>query len=148
MYTLFQIYILDIESNVPVHVNDTEGHITCLSWIPCEGDIISDKEYSCTPEAPIKTPERCEDDVWSFLTQLPSLSKAYSYNPSGVEDTEDCQRLYHGESLSLLIAGTTEGHISLYMNGFLHCTKVDLNGSFGGPNNLTGYNFRHYLKYT
>ena len=78
------------------------------------------------------------DDVWSFLTKLPSLSKAYSYNPSGLEDTEDCQRLYHGESMSLLIAGTKGGHISLYMNGFLHCAKVDMNGNMGGPSNLSG----------
>ena len=142
MCPIFQIYILDIESNTPVHVNDAGGHITCLSWISCDSDKNSDKEHSCLNENPIKTSEiDTGDNVWSFLTHLPSLSKAYSYNPSGVEDTEDCQRLYHGETISLLIAGTTDGHILLYMNGFLHCTNVDLNGSFGGHNNLARYNF-------
>ena len=79
------------------------------------------------------------EDPWAFLTKLPSLSKAYSYNPSGVEDTEECQRLFQGESLSLLIAGTKDGCVSLYMNGFLSCAKTAMNGSFRGTNGASRY---------
>ena len=126
-----------------MHINDAAGPITCLSWIPCQGEqdnANSEKESKAVNETPFKQYEDGgSDDLWSFLTKLPSLSKAYSYNPSGVEDTEDCQKLYYGESLSLLVAGTKEGYISFYMNGFLHCTKVDMNGNIGGPNHLSGY---------
>ena len=127
---------------MPVHVNDTAGPITCLSWIPCSSGFSNDisEKVSTNCDGPPYTQSGGDgsDDVWSILTRLPSLSKAYSYNPSGREDTEDCQRLDHGESMSLLIAGTKNGHISLYVNGFLHCAKVDMNGTLAGPSNLSG----------
>ena len=129
-------FILNIENNVPIHINDAEGSITCLSWISCPNEheiLVNESKDSI--ETSIKSHLET-NEVWAFLTQLPSLSKAYSYNPSGEEDTEDCQKLLHGHSMSLLIAGTKKGHISLYMNGFLHCTKVDMNGIEGS--NING----------
>ena len=95
---------------------------------PSEQCEISLREVKGNNEANIKNALDTEgNEVWSFLTQLPSLSKAYSYNPSGTEDIEDCQKLHHGDSLSILVAGTKQGCVSVFMNGYLHCTKIDLN---------------------
>ena len=104
-----------------------------MSWISCpnEQHEISVRESKDANETSVKSHLET-NEVWSFLTQLPSLSKAYSYNPSGAEDTEDCQKLLHGHTMSLLIAGTKKGLISMYMNGFLNCTKVDMNGIVEG----------------
>ena len=122
-------------------MNDVGSSITCLSWISCQNEGVSgssaiDSNFD-KKMAPQNESE--PEDPWAFLTKLPSLSKAYSYNPSGVEDTEECQRLFQGESLSLLIAGTKDGCVSLYMNGFLSCAKTAMNGSFRGTNGASRY---------
>ena len=127
---VLQILILNIENNVPIHINDAGTPITCMSWVPCEHEQseTSLTETKDTNETIIKNNLNADvNEVWSFLTQLPSLSKAYSYNPSGAEDIEDCQKLLHGNSLSILVVGTKQGCISVFMNGFLHCTKIDMN---------------------
>lgn len=44
-------------------------------------------------------------DGWDFLTNFPSLSKAYSSS----EDKEECQKLHDGGIVTLLAAGTKTG---------------------------------------
>ena len=86
---VLQILILNIENNVPIHINDAGTPITCMSWVPCEHEQseTSLTETKDTNETIIKNNLNADvNEVWSFLTQLPSLSKAYSYNPSGAED--------------------------------------------------------------
>ena len=44
---------------------------------------------------------------WDFLTNFPSLSKAYS----GSEEKEECQKLHDGGMVTLMAAGTRNGDL-------------------------------------
>ena len=128
---------MDIENNAPVHIINVESSVTCLSWVSCildSSDDVADKEVKSSNGIGAG----CSDDIWSFLTKFPLLSKAYSYTPSSVEDVEDCQKLDPGGSVTLLICGTNEGRASLYMNGFLHCARIDIKNSLIGHCNISG----------
>ena len=105
-----QIALLDIESPTPIHRCALTSGISCLNWVQMAPNF----------------PHTDEPDHWSFLTKFPSLSKAYSYNPSGSEETEDCRKVDDGSIVSLLIAGTVSGEISLYVNGFLLCANLNI----------------------
>ena len=51
---------------------------------------------------------------WDFLAKFPSLSRAYSYTPSGLmsgsggqkEDNEDCRKINDGGIVTLLMVGS------------------------------------------
>jgi hypothetical protein len=53
-------------------------------------------------------------DGWDFLTNFPSLSKAYS----GSEDKEECQKLHDGRIVTLMAAGTKNG--AIFFNALEH----------------------------
>ena len=54
-------------------------------------------------------PLKKDSDPWSFLTQFPLLSKAYSTNPELQEETSECQKLHDGGPPNLLVVGTDQG---------------------------------------
>ena len=113
------ITVRHIEAATPIHSQQLDSKVTCLTWLPC----------------PKLSPEP-EDQDWDFLARLPSLSKTYSYvGPGGQEEVEDCRKLHTGQELTVLLAGTEGGHVYVLVNGFLlvMCLQpTDLGGGVGG----------------
>ncbi|TRY62653.1 hypothetical protein TCAL_16639 [Tigriopus californicus] len=108
------IVILDIESNEPIHRMDLGSKLTCLKWI-------------ASPENRNK-PDNASSGDWNFLTRLPLLSKAYSTTTYESQfDVAECRIFDKDGPTSLLVCGTEQGFINMYINGFLHCARLDLN---------------------
>lgn len=105
------IELYDVESNVPVLVNKAKGSLTFLRWSSCGNHLKESKE---------------DQKDWDFLIQFPSLSKAFSYNPSSQEDVQHCRKLSLESVPSILICGTDEGKVCFYMSGFMSIGFVDV----------------------
>ncbi len=64
------------------------------------------------------------------MTIFPQLKKAYSINLQvvGEDEVECCQKLYDANApQSLLMVGTDQGEVNIYLNGFLLCGHVYVN---------------------
>ncbi|XP_040568405.1 anaphase-promoting complex subunit 4 [Lepeophtheirus salmonis] len=127
-----KISIFDMESNVPIHEldlcsSDTGSELSFLKWITL-------KEYH-HPSDSIPSQKKHDnrtDSPWTFLNKFPDLTKAYSYNPSIQEETENCKKLDSGGIETLLISGTKDGVVNLYFNGFLYFSRMDVREILGG----------------
>ncbi|CAB4065593.1 APC4 [Lepeophtheirus salmonis] len=127
-----KISIFDMESNVPIHEldlcsSDTGSELSFLKWITL-------KEYHHPSDSipSQKKQDNRTDSPWTFLNKFPDLTKAYSYNPSIQEETENCKKLDSGGIETLLISGTKDGVVNLYFNGFLYFSRMDVREILGG----------------
>lgn len=113
-YDTGKLDLFDVESHVPVISNSVDEPITFLRWSSCS---LHKNEHN--------------DTDWEFLTKFPSLSKAFSYNPSNHEDIQNCRKLSVESSPSLLICGTAKGSIHFFMAGYLYIGSIDIQKIFG-----------------
>lgn len=108
-----KIELFDVENRVPVlEIKSIKEEISFMRWFSCaESEVYqqtndSNNSYNYSSE-------------WEFLTKFPSLSKAFSYNPSKQEDIQTCRKLCHEVGPSILICGTTKGSVYSFMAGHL-----------------------------
>ncbi len=113
------IELFDVESNVPVMINQVSAKITSMRWSSCQQ--FSNAELTESQE---------ENKDWDFLIQFPSLSKAFSYNPSSQEDVQHCRKLTSESDPSVLLCGTASGHVFFFMSGYMAFGFIDVNTIF------------------
>lgn len=106
------VELYDVESSVPILTNRVNHGLTFMRWTAC-------------PESG-SLPSNGNKD-WDFLIQFPSLSKAFSYNPSNQEDVQNCRKLSLETSHSILICGTDKGTVSFFMSGFMAIGFININ---------------------
>jgi len=110
--------IRHIESSVGIHSEQLDSGVVSLAWVECPP--CSNVEYGGI----------AEEGEWDFLAKLPSLSKTYSYVGTGQEELEDCRKLDSSE-MSVLLAGTENGTLYVFINGYLLCMKIALGELLG-----------------
>jgi len=107
--------IRHIESAVGIHTEQLDSGVVSLVWVECPQPVGGSEEYGGI----------ADEREWDFLSQLPSLSKTYSYVGTGQEELEDCRKLDSSE-MSILLAGTERGTLYVLINGYLLCIKISL----------------------
>ena len=121
-YESGRLDLFDVESSAPVLTNYVSGNITFMRWTTCANSI---------PHSKVKeTEEYVKNDTWDFLIQFPSLSKAFSYNPSALEEIQPCHKLTAETSPSLLVVGTQSGQLFFFFSGFLAMGRLSLEKLF------------------
>ena len=122
-YSDGKIELYDVESNIPVLTNQSnDGEISFMRWSTCEKSsavFFSGKNSDLTDK-------NTSNGDWDFLVQFPSLSKAFSYNPSNQDDFQNCRKLSVENFPSVLICGTSKGHVSLYMSGYMSIGQINI----------------------
>ena len=73
------------------------------------------------------------NDAWEFLRQFPSLSKAFSYNPSTQEDLQNCRKLCPEPYPTLLTCGTFNGKVSFFASGHMSVGFLDISKLYSQP---------------
>ena len=115
-YESGRLDLFDVESSTPVLTNYVDGNITFMRWTTCANSIPHTKVT--------ENEEIVKNDTWDFLIQFPSLSKAFSYNPSAQEEIQPCHKLAAESSPSLLVVGTKSGELFFFFSGFLAMVRL------------------------
>ena len=115
--------MFDVESSTPVLSNQVSGgRVTFVRWTTCANSLPY-KKFKDSEES-------VQNDTWDFLIQFPSLSKAFSYNPSTQEDIQACHKLSAESSPSILLVGTEAGQVSFFFSGYLAMGKIQMDQVF------------------
>ncbi len=129
-----RLILLDTEGKSELYSFAGLGNatVTALTWADSGIDEQNEEEKSREDgggggdrAGALQVPE----EPFEFLTELPQLKKAYSYNLRNVgeEDLAPIQRLYDSESPAcVLLVGTDNGNVGIYINGYLHCGSINV----------------------
>jgi len=118
-YSDGKIELYDVESNVPVLTNQTNGEVSFMRWSSCENSIA----LNSGRDSNVNLDKNLD---WDFLVQFPLLSKAFSYNPSNQDDFQTCRKLSLESCPSILICGTSKGYVSFYMSGYMAIGHINI----------------------
>ena len=126
-YKSGRLALFDVQSSTPVMSNQVGCRITFIRWTTCANS---------TPYHKVKERKESEqnNDSWDFLIEFPSLSKAFSYNPSTQEDIQACHKLSAETNPSILIIGTEAGQVYFFFSGYLAMGKIKLEQIFESDN--------------
>ena len=120
-----KIELFDVEHHQPIlTMGDIKQTVTFMRWSSC-GNSEAYEEYNVNSN---------ENTEWEFLTKFPSLSKAFSYNPSKQEEIQTCRKLCTEMYPSILICGTKNGQIYPFMSGHLQMGYIGIVSTFDIPN--------------
>ena len=111
-----KIELYDVESNIPVLTNQANGGLSFMRWSTCEFSVPFSKYNFDT----------VSKDVWEFLRHFPSLSKAFSYNPSNQEDLQNCRKLVPEPHPTFLVCGTSNGKVAFFASGHMPIGFIDI----------------------
>ena len=107
-----KIDLFDVEDHQPIlTLTEIKQQVSFMRWCSCgESEPYNETRGNLTAS---------DNSEWDFLTKFPSLSKAFSYNPSKQEDIQTCRKLCPENCPSILICGTNKGQIYTFMSGHL-----------------------------
>lgn len=118
-YNTGTIILCNVENADIVHTLSLSSAITCLCW----------STDGCTVEGAEHGSSIYQDFSAVFLPNLPSLNKSYgcvSAAKSVEESTDDCKMIKGQEDFNILVVGTANGRISLYVYGVLLCLEFEV----------------------
>ncbi len=127
------VALYDVKNCEPILKNTMSGPVTSVTWVSCESSVAHRQNKTNADSAADEAKQ-----AWQFLNSYPSLSKAFSYNPSGPEESQTCNKLHDPEdgTSTLLICGSGSGQVQFWFNGFLPIGGIDVQKLIGCPQPL------------